>query len=121
MPHNMNGNGSKSNQIIVPSRRDVLKTGTAAAVGAALASTAMFPSGVFAKANSTLKIGLIGCGGRGSGAAVQALTADEETELVAMGDMFADKLEDSHGNLQNSDVGERVHGKDMKKFVGFDA
>jgi predicted dehydrogenase len=105
-----------------PSRRDVLRTGTAAAVGAALAATYAFPSGVYAKASDTIKIGLVGCGGRGTGAAGQALAADEGTELVAMGDMFADKLEKSLGILGTIDAADRVaDGKSMKKFVGWDA
>ena len=43
----------------------------------------------------TLKIGLIGCGGRGTGAAAQALNADPHVKLTAMGDAFADRLESS--------------------------
>jgi predicted dehydrogenase len=97
-----------------------MKTGTAAAVGAALASYAI-PQGVYAKGSETLKVGLIGCGGRGSGAAVQALTADENAELVSMGDMFEDALNKSHKDLMGSDVGERVHADDMKKHTGFNA
>ena len=103
-----------------PTRRDFMKTSTAAAVGAALASYAM-PSGVYAQASETLKVGLVGCGGRGSGAAVNALTADEGCELVAMGDMFADKLDQSHQNLLNEEVADRILADDMKKFTGFDA
>ena len=103
-----------------PTRRDFMRTGTTAAVAAAMATYAI-PQGVFAKETNTLKVGLVGCGGRGSGAAVNALTADENVELVAMGDMFADELNKSHENLINSDVGDRVHAEDMKKFTGFDA
>ena len=47
-----------------------------------------------------LKLALIGCGGRGSGAAVQALTADENVELVAMADAFADRIERSLKGIQ---------------------
>src|SRR3954468_20292778 len=120
--HNEHDNRSNRNDtIVVPTRRDFMKTGTAAAVGAALAATYAFPTGVYAQGSATLKVGLIGCGGRGSGAAAQALTADEGAELVAMGDMFADKLEASHHNLLATDVAERVKEKDMKKFTGFDA
>src|SRR4051812_37686246 len=105
-----------------PSRRDFIRTGSVAVGAAALAATYAFPSGVYAKGSDALKVGLIGCGGRGTGAAAQALAADEGTELVAMGDMFSDKLEKSHDNLAGSDVGDRVaDGKAMKKFVGWDA
>lgn len=103
-----------------PTRRDFMRNGSAVAVAAALATYAI-PSAVYAKASDTLKVGLIGCGGRGSGAVVQALNADQGAELVAMGDMFDDKLNESHENILASEVGERVRDKDMKKFVGFDA
>ena len=67
----------------------------------ALATGAMFtlPMGVEGMARvqgeQKLKLALVGCGGRGSGAAVQALTADENVELVAMADAFADRIERS--------------------------
>ena len=53
-----------------------------------------------------LKLALIGCGGRGSGAAVQALTADENVELVAMADAFADRIEKSLRGIQKHFEGE---------------
>ena len=116
MPQHRNLSGVRSNV----SRRDFMKGGTAAAVGAALASYAI-PSGAYAQGSETIKVGLVGCGGRGSGAAVNALAAEEGCELVAMGDMFADKLDASHENLLNSDFAERILADDMKKFTGFDA
>ena len=67
----------------------------------ALATSALMsvPLSVEASANiygeKKLKLALVGCGGRGSGAAVQALTADENVELVAMADAFADRIEKS--------------------------
>ena len=73
----------------------------------ALATGAMMtlPLGVDAMAhvygNQKLKIALVGCGGRGSGAAVQALTADENVELVAMADAFADRIEESLKAFKN--------------------
>ena len=61
-------------------RREFLKT--SALVGGALAAPAILPGKLFAKENSdTLRIGLIGCGGRGSGAADQVLTADKKLIL----------------------------------------
>jgi predicted dehydrogenase len=70
-----------------------------------------------------IKLGLIGCGGRGTGAANQALTADSNTELWAMGDVFADKLETSAKSLeaQYKDQPGRVNVPDSRKFVGLDA
>ncbi len=117
MPYYTNPRSGGRNPV---TRRDFMKTGTAAAAAAALASYAM-PSGVYAQASETLKVGLVGCGGRGSGAAVNALAAEEGCELVAMGDMFADKLDNSHENLLNSEFGDRVLADDMKKFTGFEA
>ena len=78
------------------SRRRFLHSSTAAAVGGTLASQVGFPAATSGAGNSeTLRIGLIGCGGRGTGAAVQALRADKNVELVAMGDVFEDQLQKS--------------------------
>ena len=69
-----------------------------------------------------LKLALIGCGGRGSGAAVQALTADENVELVAMADAFADRIEKSlNGIKDHFDGKKKIEVKDKSRFVGFDA
>ena len=69
-----------------------------------------------------LRVGLIGCGDRGTGAATQALAADSNVKLVAMADAFEDRLEKSLETLQKD---EKVAGKlDVKpdhRFVGFDA
>jgi predicted dehydrogenase len=69
-----------------------------------------------------LKLSLIGCGGRGSGAAVQALTADENVELVAMADAFADRIEKSlNGIKEHFDGKKKIDVKEKNRFVGFDA
>jgi predicted dehydrogenase len=78
-------------------RRAFLGT-TAAAVGAASLGSPHF---VHAAERNTLRIGLIGCGGRGTGAAVQALTADPNTKLVAMSDAFRDRAETSLANIRD--------------------
>ena len=102
------------------SRRDVLKLAGLALAGGSFPSI-IIPSKTFAGVNSeTLKVGLIGCGGRGSGAAKQALSADSNVVLHAMGDIFSDKLENSLAGLK------KVHGDKVKvdeghKFIGFDA
>ncbi|MCA9268523.1 MAG: twin-arginine translocation signal domain-containing protein, partial [Planctomycetales bacterium] len=78
------------------SRRQFLKTSTSlAAAGAALT----VPTNVHAAVDETIKVGLIGCGGRGTGAAAQALKADKQARLVAMGDAFEDRLQLSLGSL----------------------
>ncbi|HWG47782.1 MAG TPA: Gfo/Idh/MocA family oxidoreductase [Gemmataceae bacterium] len=101
------------------SRRDFLAGATVAAAGAALTSLA---PNVHAAGSDILRIGLIGCGNRGTGAAEQALTADKNTKLVAMGDMFSDRLQGSLNQLKSSKrVGDRVQVKPECCFTGFDA
>src|SRR5947209_6319641 len=103
----------------VTTRREFLKT--SALVGSALAAPAILPSKLFAKENSdTLKVGLIGCGGRGSGAADQALNADKNVVLTAMADAFEDRLQTSLKNLQTKQA-EKVKVTADKCFVGLDA
>ena len=79
------------------SRRDFLKTGAVA--GGALAANLAMLSNVHADGMDEIKIGLIGCGGRGKGAADNALHAAPHVKLHAMGDAFKDRLEDAHKNL----------------------
>jgi len=69
-----------------------------------------------------LKIAVVGCGGRGTGAVIQALKADDNVELVAMADAFEDRLETSLINIKK-EMGEsnKVNVKAKHKFVGFDA
>jgi len=75
---------------------------------------------VFAGGSNTLKIGLIGCGGRGSGAASQALAADPDTILTAMGDAFSDRLDESLTALREL-FPDRVKVDKANRYVGFDA
>jgi predicted dehydrogenase len=70
--------------------------------------------------NETLRVGLVGCGGRGTGAADQALSADPGAKLVAMCDVFGDILEESHNTLKGLKVAERVDVPPERRFVGFD-
>lgn len=70
--------------------------------------------------DNILKVGLIGCGGRGTGAAIQALEADPNTVLVAMGDIFQDRLEDAHTRLIKA-KGNRIQVPKEKQYIGFDA
>jgi len=98
------------------SRRDFLKA------SAALAASAAFVPAVHSAGTETLKVGLIGCGGRGTGAAEQALKADPNVKLTAMGDAFADRLEGSLTSLKNIDeISKKIDVKDDHKFTGFDA
>jgi myo-inositol 2-dehydrogenase/D-chiro-inositol 1-dehydrogenase len=106
------------------SRRDFLKT--SAALAGAAGTLASFASPVHAAGSDTLKIGLIGCGsprgGRGTGAAEQALKADKNVELVAIGDMFQDHIDNKLAILQkNKDIGHKVKVPRERQFSGFDA
>jgi myo-inositol 2-dehydrogenase / D-chiro-inositol 1-dehydrogenase len=101
------------------SRRDFLKA--SAIVGGALAAPAVLPGGLFAAENTKpLKVGLIGCGGRGSGAANQALRADPNVTLTAMADAFEDQLQNSLKSLQR-ELPDKVKVTPEKCFVGLDA
>lgn len=97
------------------SRRTFLQTSTAAALAAGL------PSARGQIASAKLKLGLIGCGGRGTGAAAQALKADSNTEMWAMGDVFTDALEKSEKNLGTQVEAGRMSVAADRKFVGLDA
>lgn len=104
------------------SRREFLKTTGAAAIGGAVASSLLFPGTSLAAENKILKVGLVGCGGRGSGAAKNALKAEPNVRLVAMADAFEDKLLASRANLKKDrEVGSKVQVDDDKCFVGLDA
>ena len=67
-----------------PSRRGFLQSSTATIVGGALAGSLAIGRSAHAAGSDALKVGLIGCGGRGTGAAAQALGADPNVKLVAM-------------------------------------
>jgi predicted dehydrogenase len=101
------------------SRRNFLKQGTTAALAAGL--TTQLNSAVHAQGSDRLKVGLVGCGGRGTGAARQVLTADQHSDLHAVADAFEDRLEVSLQSIRASNVGERVTVDADRKFVGFDA
>jgi predicted dehydrogenase len=70
-----------------------------------------------------LRVGVIGCGGRGTGAAINCLEASPDTEIVALGDAFQDRLVGARNELGKSGEGleERARVADDRCFVGFDA
>src|SRR6185295_17130815 len=103
------------------SRREFLKdTGRFAAVSA-LAGVAL--PHVHAAENNTIQVALIGCGGRGGGAAVNALSVKRgPMKLVAMADVFTNRLKSSYDALKRSrEVGHLVDVPEDRKFIGFDA
>jgi predicted dehydrogenase len=96
------------------SRREFL---AASAAAATIASSSLYAAGT-----DVLKVGLIGCGQRGTGAAINALLADKNVKLVAMADAFEDRLNESLGHLlDKQSVAGKVDVKPDAKFVGFDA
>ena len=95
------------------SRRDFIKTTTTA--GAALMATGNY---AFAQGTGKLRVALIGCGGRGTGAAAQALNADPGCVLTAMGDVFKDHIDSSIANLKAESVGSKVRNKDAESQPG---
>ncbi|MCA9258759.1 MAG: Gfo/Idh/MocA family oxidoreductase, partial [Planctomycetales bacterium] len=93
-----------------------------AAATAASASVFAAPRAVHAAGSDVIRVGLIGCGGRGTGAAIDALHGDPQATLVALGDAFGDQAQSCLGTLRNDqEVGARVQVEDDAVFDGFDA
>jgi myo-inositol 2-dehydrogenase/D-chiro-inositol 1-dehydrogenase len=105
------------------SRRDFLKTG-AAASGALAAGLGFVPS-VHARGNDVIKVGLIGCGGRGTGAAeniCEAAGTSYNVKIHALADVFPERVKNCRENLAGKDVcKEKLDLTDDRCFVGFDA
>ena len=99
------------------SRRDFLKSSGRIAAATAVA-TAAIPH-VHAAENSTIQVALVGCGGRGTGAAAQALSVQNgPIKLVAMADIFEQKLKGSYDRLKKR-YGDQVDVPEDRKFIGF--
>jgi predicted dehydrogenase len=101
-------------------RRAFLKKSGMALIGGTLAYHSAISSPLFGAKKEKIKVGLIGCGGRGTGAAAQALQADPDVILTAMGDVFEDRLELSLQELLKSGKNQ-VQVDKHHKFIGFDA
>lgn len=99
-------------------RRDFLKTSAAVTTGAMIAP--MAAGRLFASGADTLRVGLIGCGGRGTGAAIQCAQAAPGIEIVAMGDAFRDRLDGSAKHLADQ-LGDRFRVHEEMRFTGIDA
>lgn len=106
--------------VVQPSRRQFLKRASWATAATALVACQGMQS-VHAAGDDTLRVGLIGCGGRGTGAASQALMADSRVKLTAMGDAFADRIEISLKGLRDSELEGKVDVPPERRFAGFDA
>lgn len=103
-------------------RRRFLQVSTMAGLGGAVLTGRSLAQGRFTPNADTLKVGLIGCGGRGTGAASQALKADPNVVLHAVGDVFPEKCSAAVGRLRgNAAIGSRVTVTRETMFSGLDA
>ena len=112
------------------SRRNFLKTTTIGVAGTAMASS--WSTAVHAAGDETIKVALVGCGGRGTGAAVQALSTAGPVKLWAMADAFEDRIHSSLENLRHglparydrdasAGLSDRIDVPNERQFVGLDA
>lgn len=99
-------------------RRDFIKTSSM------MASVAMvgtkFISPVFAAGSDTIKVALIGCGSRGTGAAFDAMESGQNIKIVALADTFQDAVDKAHDSLTKK-YGDKIEVPNSRKYVGFDA
>lgn len=103
---------------IVTTRRDFLRASTTAVAGVSLASLDLART-AYAAGGDTLRVGMIGCGGRNSGAALQALTADKGARLVAMCDILRDRVQRQRAEIKKAKP-DQVGVDDDHCFYGFD-
>ena len=99
-------------------RRNFIKNSSLVLGAAAISSGAMAETG--ALNNRKIRVGLIGCGGRGTGAVFQALDADPGVVVTALADVFADNLGDTLSALKEK-YGNRIEVTEKSSYVGFDA
>ena len=107
---------SSSNQ---STRREFVKNSSLLA-GGLLAAPLFSKANYFSGAADTIKIALVGCGGRGTGAASQALSTKQNVKLVAMADAFQDRLDNSYKSISEEIDAKRIDVPQDRKFVGFD-
>src|SRR5690606_30875687 len=99
-------------------RREFLKTSALLAGGAMLSGAPFL--GAHASVDDTIKVALVGCGGRGTGAAFDAIASGANIKIVAMADAFRDRLDDAYGKL-SARHSDKLDVPDDRKFIGFDA
>ena len=103
----------------ITARRDFIKHATQIAAASALTGVAI--PHVHAAEDNTIRLALIGCGGRGSGAVGNALSAPGgPVKLFAMADLFQDRLSGSHKSLSKQ-FGDKIDVPPDRQFLGFDA
>ncbi|MEP7277639.1 MAG: Gfo/Idh/MocA family oxidoreductase [Bacteroidota bacterium] len=123
----MNNDASKKTTFF--SRRDFVRHSSLLAGGLA-AAPLLSRANYFSGADDTIKIALVGCGGRGTGAATQALSTKQNVKLVAMCDAFRDNLDNCYKTLTADDMSEstgkpgnfknRIDVPESRKFTGFE-
>src|SRR3954468_14521896 len=94
-----------ASQFSDPSRRKFIRQGTLLA-GGLMAAPLLSRANYFSGSADTIKIALVGCGGRGRGAASQALFTKQNVKLVAMADAFRDNLDNSYNILTSDEISE---------------
>ncbi|MCS4224206.1 Gfo/Idh/MocA family oxidoreductase [Sphingobacterium sp. BIGb0165] len=99
-------------------RRDFIKTSAMVAGGAMLSSLPL--SGAYAAGSDVIKVALVGCGGRGTGATFDALSSGANIKVVALADAFKDNLDSTYNTLKEK-WQDKIDVSDNHKFVGFDA
>ena len=110
----MEANGNKRSQNV--SRRDFIKASAAVSVGTMFAGTQK----IFAAGSDKIRVGVVGCGGRGTGAAMDIVNSADGVEIVAMGELFEDRLDKSLAKLSR-EVDDKVTVTKDTSFTGFDA
>jgi predicted dehydrogenase len=105
------------------SRRDFVRQ-TSLVAGGLMAIPILSKANYFAGSDDVIKVAVVGCGGRGTGAAVQALSTKQNVQLVAMADAFQDRVDESYKNivaaLKEKGMEKRLNVKAENKFSGFD-
>src|SRR5688572_23313332 len=119
----------KSNHL-ANSRRDFVKQSSLLAGGLLTAPFISGATNYFSGADDTIKVALIGCGGRGTGAAMQAMLSKQNVRLVAMADAFRDRIDSCYKILSADDisdwtsevsnVNDKIDVPEERKFSGFD-
>ena len=99
-------------------RRDFIRTSALLAGGAMLSSIPL--AGAYASGSDVIRVAVIGCGGRGTGAAFDALATGANIKIVALADAFRDRLDECFKKLSDR-YGDKLDVSEERKFVGFDA
>jgi predicted dehydrogenase len=112
------------------SRREFVKT-SALLTGGVMSMPLLSKANFFSGADDTIKVALVGCGGRGTGAAMQACLTKQNVKLVAMADAFRDRIDSCYKSLTVDDITEgsgtpkniknRIDVPEERKYTGFDA